>query len=299
MKVLLGDDLTLLFEYPKEVKMRHKKIILSLSLLTFFGISCGLFSSTSFSPAPTEGNQPTLYSVNDALTLAAQTINAATSDTLTPVPATNTLVGSTPTLIVVTDNQFAILGEHHVVSGETISCIGRGYGVLPKAIADANRIDLIAELQAGQVLRIPAIPWTDISAGPICAPQFTPPSWVAEAPDPPQPTQKPQEDSNSIQPTAANPTQPPVANPTQPPVSNPTQAPVVNPTQPTVVEPTKPPEIIPTQPPETNPTKQPVVVIIPPRCPPICIILPTLVIYTPPTDPPLGGTEPPPGTSSP
>jgi len=79
------------------------------------------------------------------------------------------------------DNSLTVLGKHHVAAGETLECIGRGYGVLPEAIAGFNHIDPNAELQIGQVLEIPAIRWTDIPAGPVCPPQFEVAFWDASS----------------------------------------------------------------------------------------------------------------------
>jgi LysM repeat protein len=64
------------------------------------------------------------------------------------------------------------LGQHTVLPGETLYCIGRGYGVTPWAIAQANGLAVLARLYVGQVLSIPAVPWTPIPPGPSCAPQF-------------------------------------------------------------------------------------------------------------------------------
>lgn len=67
------------------------------------------------------------------------------------------------------------LGQHVVKTGETLYCIGRGYGVRPSAIASANGLNATARLAVGQVLTIPAAQWASIPAGPVCTPQFTPP----------------------------------------------------------------------------------------------------------------------------
>ena len=68
-----------------------------------------------------------------------------------------------------------ILGRHVVQPGETLYCLGRGYGVLPSAISSANSLSAFAHLSIGQVLDIPAVPWMRIPAGPVCAPQFVSP----------------------------------------------------------------------------------------------------------------------------
>jgi len=79
-------------------------------------------------------------------------------------------------------------GKHTVRAGETLYCIGRGYGVSPWAIASTNRIFSPYRLFIGQVLTIPNVPWTTIPAGPTCARQFsgTPPP-VTPGPMPPPP----------------------------------------------------------------------------------------------------------------
>ncbi len=87
------------------------------------------------------------------------------TDTATSLP--------TPTLPPVTvAPSVPIIGRHTLQSGETLFCIGRAYGVLPNAIAQANNIDLAAGLQFGQVLAIPAVQWVNIPPGPVCQPQF-------------------------------------------------------------------------------------------------------------------------------
>ncbi len=72
-------------------------------------------------------------------------------------------------------SQADILGQHVVQRGETLYCIGRGYGVLPGAIAQANALTGSSILSIGQVLNIPAAQWVNIPAGPVCAPQFQSP----------------------------------------------------------------------------------------------------------------------------
>jgi LysM repeat protein len=68
-----------------------------------------------------------------------------------------------------------IIGTHTVLGGETIFCLGRTYGVLPAAIAQNNGLQVPFTVFPGQVLRIPQVQWQTISAGPVCAPQFTSP----------------------------------------------------------------------------------------------------------------------------
>jgi hypothetical protein len=53
-------------------------------------------------------------------------------------------------------------------------CIGRGYGVLPDAIALVNGLTAPFNLTLDQILKIPAVRWETIPSGPSCPPQFTP-----------------------------------------------------------------------------------------------------------------------------
>lgn len=64
-----------------------------------------------------------------------------------------------------------ILGEHTVLYGETLYCLGRAYGVDPWAIATQNDIAHPDLIQPGVVLDIPNVPDT-LPPGPICTAQF-------------------------------------------------------------------------------------------------------------------------------
>jgi len=68
-----------------------------------------------------------------------------------------------------------IIGHHIAQPGDTIFCIARGYGVLPGAIAQANGLSFTSLIRPGQDLAIPAVQWTNITDGPVCAPQFVSP----------------------------------------------------------------------------------------------------------------------------
>lgn len=68
-----------------------------------------------------------------------------------------------------------IIGRHIVVSGETIFCIGRAYGVVPGAIAQANGLALPFTILPGQTLKIPEVQWVNVEPGPVCVPQFQSP----------------------------------------------------------------------------------------------------------------------------
>jgi LysM repeat protein len=68
-----------------------------------------------------------------------------------------------------------LLGQHVVQRGENLFCIGRGYGVLPNAIAQVNGLSAPFALSPGQILRIPAVRWDRLISGPVCTPQFSSP----------------------------------------------------------------------------------------------------------------------------
>lgn len=84
-----------------------------------------------------------------------------------PTVARGSLPDNTPTP--------AMIGQHHVQPGDTIYCVGRAYGVYPKAIAQMNNLDTFALLLPGQILNIPAVQWITMTAGPVCTAQFNSP----------------------------------------------------------------------------------------------------------------------------
>jgi LysM repeat protein len=92
-----------------------------------------------------------------------------------------------------------IIGQHVVMKGETLYCIGRGYAVLPGAIAKVNGLSGSSILSIGQVLNIPAARWVNVPAGPVCTPQFQSP-FTGLAPSSSSPT--------TSAPTTATPTPP-------------------------------------------------------------------------------------------
>ena len=73
------------------------------------------------------------------------------------------------------DTPSPFIGQHIVQLNETLYCIGRGYGVRPDAIAQANNLSLNGLLLPGQHLNIPPTQWLTIPPGPVCQPQFTSP----------------------------------------------------------------------------------------------------------------------------
>lgn len=134
--------------------MLNKNILLASGLILFTGIACTLLSRFSQTSPPSQQVEPTPFTPSAVLTFENQIITAE-------IPVTG----------------LRVLGEHHVALGETLRCIGHGYGVLPEAIAGFNQIDPESELQVGQVLKIPAIIWKDIPPGPGCLPQFDIAEW--------------------------------------------------------------------------------------------------------------------------
>jgi len=100
------------------------------------------------------------------------TLTPSPAPTVTAPPTETPLLTATP--IPATIPPVAILGQHTVRAGETLFCIGRGYGVLPEAIAQVNSLPAPFNLTPDQVLRIPAVRWENIPPGPACPPQFTP-----------------------------------------------------------------------------------------------------------------------------
>lgn len=157
--------------------------------------SARLSATLTAAPPATSAAPPATATGTATLAALIPTSTATATSTATRTP-TNTSV------------PIPILGTHRVQAGETLFCIGRGYGVLPDAIALVNNFSPTARLVPGQALRIPAVRWTNIQPGPICAPQF-------QSPYPSAPTLTPTPTvtrtatnmpPTSIPPTAAPPT---------------------------------------------------------------------------------------------
>lgn len=141
----------------------------------------------SATPTPTDTPVPTATATESAtLPPEAPTLTPA-PPTDTPLPPTETPLPTrtpvpSPTLPVFQPSAtpvpytpppaLPIMGQHSVLGGETIFCIGRGYGVTPGAIAQANNLPANFNVRAGQVLAIPAVQWFNITPGPVCATQF-------------------------------------------------------------------------------------------------------------------------------
>jgi len=138
--------------------------------------------ATAFAPFATEqffqgsATPPVLDSPTQALSSLTPAESATAIATLppdqpTPVPPTEPpFVPPPPTFTPFPPAP--VMGRHTVQRGETLFCIARVYGVLPAAIAQTNGLTSLL-VRAGDVLRIPEVPWPNISPGPVCAPQFT------------------------------------------------------------------------------------------------------------------------------
>ncbi len=183
--------------------MAKRKVYLSAGILFFSIIACNMPSNPVF----TETVSPSVSITNIFFTQIPATETADIISTDIPVPTSsqpNPPVDTTPPSV-----QPPIAGEHRVQSGETLSCIGRGYGVLPNAIAEANGIGLTSVLTVGQILNIPFVQWTSIPAGPICPPQFSSPYPGMVATN--APLNKPNTPTNTELPFAVTFTLPPAA----------------------------------------------------------------------------------------
>jgi LysM repeat protein len=129
-------------------------------------------------PVPTPG---TPIPADTSLAPTATQPVILNTPTLLPVVPTTAAPPPTPVPSTPTVEPGGVLGQHVVQDGETIYCIGRGYGVLPEAIIATNGRTPPYSIQAGEVLAIPAVPW-EPTEGPVCVPQFTPLSGGGPAP---------------------------------------------------------------------------------------------------------------------
>jgi LysM repeat protein len=132
--------------------------------------SQGLSPTLTAAPPATDTPAPTATDT----AVPSPTFTATFLPTATFPPTETPFLTATP-IVGVPLPSAAILGQHIVRQGETLFCIGRGYGVLPDAIAQVNGLTAPYTLTLNQVLRIPAVQWTNVAPGPVCAPQFTSP----------------------------------------------------------------------------------------------------------------------------
>jgi len=117
-----------------------------------------------------------------SLALTAATQPAGSVTTTAPTQSTTTIQ---PTAVGPT--AVPVLGKHVVKFGESLFCIGRAYGVLPGAIAQANGLDLNGRINPNQELIIPAVRWLNIPGGPVCTQQFNSPFPAGPLASPTQP----------------------------------------------------------------------------------------------------------------
>jgi LysM repeat protein len=130
-------------------------------------------------PTPTLTSYPMIHTPTATSTSIAYTpANTSTSAPASNTP-TNTPVSNTPAPPSGTP------GIHIVRWGEWLYCIARAYRVAPSAIIESNRLWWPYIIFPNQKLTIPNVPWTNMTAGPVCKAQFTSPT------PPPTPTVTP------------------------------------------------------------------------------------------------------------
>ena len=149
-----------------------KRSLLIVSVLCFVIASCTPQATVIVTVEIVSSITPTTQppTIDIVVTDTAPQLTGAVTET--SILSTTQPASSTDTTTPILET---IAGEHRVAPGETLSCIGRAYGVLPKAIADTNGIEVTSVLNVGQVLKIPRIQWINMPAGPVCATQFTSP----------------------------------------------------------------------------------------------------------------------------
>jgi hypothetical protein len=116
--------------------------------------------------------EPTQTPASIPLPTATSTIQP-TETPITPV-STSTSIPEPP-ICCLAPLITSTIGYHQLMRGETIYCIGRGYGVLPSAIAEANNLKPDMLIHRGLILRIPRVQWVNIPPGPVCSTQFESP----------------------------------------------------------------------------------------------------------------------------
>jgi LysM repeat protein len=141
--------------------------------------SINVGAPTSITHTPTGTPIPNTPTTTSTL-LPSSPTSAATSTpithtptiTSTSAPTTNTPT-RTPTLIAPTPQPADVAGSHVVRWGEWLYCIARAYRVSPSAIIQSNHLWWPYIIFPSQKLSIPNVPWTNMSAGPVCQAQFT------------------------------------------------------------------------------------------------------------------------------
>lgn len=123
--------------------------------------------------APTLAEEtPTQAETTPEVTEGATSTQAAIK---TATPTTAAATATTRPAASATTGSGSVLGKHIVRAGESLYCIGRAYGVLPDAIAQANGITPRTTILVGRELVIPAVQWRNPGNGPTCVAQFASP----------------------------------------------------------------------------------------------------------------------------
>lgn len=195
-------------DFLKLVFLIFGVFLIVFSLSGFLGIQMGASSWTSITyntspadnhtavvPSKLATSHPTVVQNQTAIvaTATAKLESAATPTTITIPTATMALgtataVPNPPYYPFPTPGydggggSLSILGVHTVRANEYLYCIGRAYGVLPQAIAEASSISLNSIIFIGQELMIPDMPWVDMMPGPTCIPQFSSPYSLTPTP---------------------------------------------------------------------------------------------------------------------
>lgn len=151
-------------------------------------------NTPTFTPTPTNTSPFTATPTNTSL----YTPTLTNTPTFTPTPNTGTPT-NTPTFTP-TPTPGPPVGTHIVRWGEWVYCIARAYKVSPSAIIEANRLWWPYILLPNQKLTIPNVPWTNMTAGPVCQAQFAFPGPT------PTPTAIPTTPSVTTTPPTATPT---------------------------------------------------------------------------------------------
>jgi LysM repeat protein len=151
-------------------------------------------NTPTFTPTPTNTSPFTATPTNTSL----YTPTSTNTPTFTPTPNTGTPT-NTPTFTP-TPTPAPPVGTHIVRWGEWVYCIARAYRVSPSAIIEANRLWWPYILLPNQKLTIPNVPWTNMTAGPVCQAQFAFPGPT------PTPTAIPTTPSVTTTPPTATPT---------------------------------------------------------------------------------------------
>ncbi|HLO17612.1 MAG TPA: LysM peptidoglycan-binding domain-containing protein [Anaerolineales bacterium] len=127
---------------------------------------------TTGTNTPTSTPTPTSITNTPTITSTSTPITNTPTKTSTVTPITNTPT-NTPTSTNPTPPPAGTLGTHVVRFGEWLYCIARAYRVSPWAIIEVNHLWWPYVIFPNQRLTIPNVPWTNMTAGPVCQAQFS------------------------------------------------------------------------------------------------------------------------------